>query len=644
MNPFNRRIRMFLVVSVGLVIWGFLFISLARIQILNHQEYSSRAERQHTCRVEVPCNRGKILDRNGILLAGTLSSPSLFANPLQIKKIRHTSSVLEKYLSDGSRVIQRRLSRGGSFVWLERKVSPETRDLVMAENLRGIYSIPEKDRIRPIGSLARRIVGITNVDNVGIEGIEKEFDSVLSGAPGWKVLQCVPDRRNRSMSGFPTQAPCTGCDVVLTLDASVQSVVELELERAVEKTGACWGMVMSMDPASGEVLAIASVMPSEEGTPSLMNRCVSAQFEPGSTYKLITYAAALEERVVTPDDRFSAGNGKMSFGRYTIHDVKEYDSLTVREAFEYSSNVVTAQIALKMGKEMLYSYSRDFGFGSKTGITLPGELSGILRRPCDWSGRSLPTIAMGHEIAVNLVQMVTAYSAIANDGVLMEPHVVREIRDPDGGVVKSFPPVVVRRVVSSETAATMREFLGGVVEHGTGTAADLKSWPTGGKSGTAQMLDSGGGFSNSRFTSSFIGFVPVGKPRLVTAVVLVDLSGVFYGGVVAGPVFRDIMMKVACSELAEPLRGVLRREAVGQWLLAGEEITEREDEPLLQTEEDANVMPNVRGLGLREAKRILLRSGLAVRCVGGGVVLSQDPPPGRGIVPGTHTTLSGSES
>lgn len=633
---------MFVVVTACLACWGVLFAGLVRTQIVRHEEYQNRAERQHTCRVEVPCDRGRILDRNGVLLAGTLSSPSIIANPSQIRNTAETAARLAPILGLSCSSIRSRISRGGHFVWLERKTEPAVAERALAENLPGVYTLPEKDRVHPRGELARLVVGITDVDNRGLEGVEKCFDDFLGGEPGWQVLQRIPERRSRSLPDFPAEPPRDGCDVVLTLDARIQSAVELELGRAVEEHGASWGMALAMDPATGEILALAATEPGAGAEAAALNRCVAAQFEPGSTYKLITYAAALEEGVVRPEDVFDAGGGKMNFGGYTIHDPKEYDSLTVREAFEFSSNIVTAQVALRLGAEALYSYSRAFGIGARTGVELPGEVTGMLRRPCEWSRRSLATVAIGHEVAVNLIQMVSAYAAVANDGVLMEPRIVREILSPEGKRIRGYPPVPVRRVVSRETASLLRDFLRGVVERGTGRAADLGVLQAAGKSGTAQMLEEGGGFSNRRYTSSFIGFVPVEEPRIVVAVVLVDLSGVFYGGLVAAPVFREILWKTACCDLSEPLRDVLERDAAGRWAMA-ERTCRLDPAPAPEARPGpAAAMPALVGLPLREAKRVLLDSGMRVRCEGTGTVTAQDPSPGVALQPGERSYLKGS--
>lgn len=660
MIPFGSRFRLFLVSLAGAALWLLLFGGLVRIQVFEHETYRERADRQHTRRVVIHGNRGRILDRTGEMLAGTLSAPTIVANPSQIRDLGQTEEScrsLSALLGLPIGAVRGPLAREGGFAYIARKVDPDAGDRVAAAGLAGIACIPEKDRIYPYEKLARPVVGITDVDMNGIEGIEKQFDSHLSGEDGWKVLQAIPSRGPRPLPGFPFCPPRDGCDVLLTLDTPLQSIVELELERAVEKTEAACGMALAMEPSTGDILAMATVLSAQEareaGRVPLMNRCVAAQFEPGSTFKIVTYSAAFEEDAVSPLEVFNAGNGEMSFGSYTIHEARtsRYDRLLAREGFEKSSNIVSAQIAYRLGGrgsgsydrsvEKLYSYARAFGFGARTGIALPGEVPGVLRRPADWSGRSLGTVAYGQEIAVNLVQLASAYAAIANDGVLMEPRIVREIRWPDGSVRERIPPRAVRRVVSSETAALMRDLMRGVVDHGTGKEADLKIWPTAGKTGTAEMMVEGGGYSETRFTPSFIGFAPADDPEILLAVVLVDVSKVFYGGVVAGPVFREILLKNACSEIGESFLPALQGEAVATWAHAGEPTAGRPAPAFASA--PADTMPDLSGLFVREAKAWLLKADASVRVRGAGTVAAQDPPAGTPLRPGVACSLVGSE-
>ncbi len=642
----DQKVRTWLVVGGGCAVWLFLLIGLVRIQILEHEFYRSRAERQHTTSVDVPCSRGGIFDRNGELLVGSLRSPSIIANPKQIKQPSAVSRKLAPILNIPEASLRASLSGNRDFVWLKRRVDPAIWSMISDADLPGIYCLLEMDRVRPHGALAAQVVGMTDVDNVGIEGIEKEFESDLCGVPGWQVLQRVPSQASRPSSNLPTMSPVDGNDVVLTLDVRMQSAAEVELRETVLESNSAWGMALVMDPRTGEILAMTSFSREQgDGFSAGMNRCVAAQFEPGSTFKLITFAAAIEMGIIKPEDLYYAWNGRKDFGGYTIRDHHEYDTLTVREAFEFSSNIVTAQIAEALGARNLYSYSRAFGVAGLTGINLPGEVRGKLRRPSEWSGRSLTTLSIGHEVAVNLVQLVFAFGAIANDGILMEPRIVKEVRSRNGDVVRDYPPRRVRRVVSVETAEMMREFMAGVVERGTGKAAALPGWRAGGKSGTAQLVLEDGSYAQSRFTASFIGFAPVRNPKVVVAVVLVDPSGARHsGGQLAGPVFRNILTRAACSDLSDSFGFDLQKRAVASWL----ELVDATDEAPFEAVCAEAVprparMPDVSGMPVREAKQILLQYGAAVRCEGAGRVKSQTPPAGSPFSAADISLLTGSD-
>ncbi|MFH1681078.1 MAG: penicillin-binding transpeptidase domain-containing protein [Candidatus Eisenbacteria bacterium] len=660
MNPYRARWRLFLVCVAGFGAWVLLVAGLVNVQIVKHEQYRKRAEQQHERRVTIPCNRGRIYDRSGEVLARTLSSTTIIADPELIQELgtlRATSGALSEILGIRASEVRGKLERESRFGYIARKVEPEVGDRIAAAGLSGIYCIPEKERTRPFDSLAVQVVGVTDVDMRGLEGIEREFEPYLRGEDGWKILQAIPKIGPRSLPGFPYRPPVDGCDVKLTLDASLQMIVEQEIAAAVERTGAAWAMALAMEPSSGDVLAMATHLSAGErrrtGGSILMNRCVAAQYEPGSTYKLVTYSAAFEERAVSPYEIFDAGNGEMDFGCFRVREARtsRYDRLMAREGFEKSSNIVSAQIGYRLGgrgagfyqrgAEKLYSYSRAFGFGARTGITLPGEVSGVLRRPSDWSARSLGTIAFGQEVAVTLLQLTAAYAAIANDGVLMEPRIVDSVLWPDGSVRERFPPRAVRRVVSTETAALMRDLMRGVVLRGTGKGSDLELWRTSGKTGTAEMIVEGGSYSDERFTPSFVGYAPASDPRIVVAVVLVDVSRVFYGGVVAGPVFREIIRKSACSDIDDVFLPTLRQEAVATWAHVGEPSRAPAAPPFAACLPET--MPDCTGRFLREAKARLLGTEAPVRLRGTGTVASQDPPPGTVLHPGIACTLVGSE-
>lgn len=641
MTAKSRTVRVSVVVAGGIAVWLFLLVSLFRIQVVKHTHYNTLASRQHEKPVEVPARRGNVFDRNEELLVGSSSAPSIIANPSQIEEASAVGRTLASILQCDRRTLTRRLREDREFLYVERKVAPAVWSQIEEASLPGVYSVLERDRVYPYGDLASHILGRTNIDNVGIEGIERQYDEYLRGTPGWRVLQKVPTRGSRPVAGSPFMAPRDGSDIELTIDVGLQGSAEMELEKALARTDAQWGMVLAMEPSTGEILAMTEKtgprFRSKDG--AAMNHCLSAQFEPGSTFKIVAFAAALEQGVVELDQIFDAGGGKYDFGFYKLRDSKEHDSLSVREAFWYSSNIVTAQIANLLGKQNLYRYARKFGFGSISGIDLPGEVAGILRKPVEWSGRSLGTIAIGHEMTVNLVQLVSAFAAIANGGMLMEPHVVREIRDADGHPVFQAEPTAIRRVLRPETAATLRDLLAGVVREGTSKQAALDRWDAAGKSGTAQMLNDDGTFSNRNYVSSFVGFVPAGNPKIALAVVLVDPTGVSAGGVIAGPVFRDILTRAATSMHSDPFADVRRKEAIRTWIASTEagEPASLGAAPIVPS----GTMPDVTGLTIREARRLMLANGVPVSCQGVGTVTAQEPKPGADIAGTSLCILKG---
>jgi cell division protein FtsI (penicillin-binding protein 3) len=405
----------------------------------------------------------------------------------------------------------------------------------------------EAKRAHPRGSLAAQVLGFCDTDGRGVEGVELAFEQHLSGQPGSRVvganahgyLATTPDSRARAAED--------GATIVLTIDTTAQSVLERELRDCVEKSGAACATAVLMDPRTGDVYAMGTFPNFDPGNAGesraehRRNRSITDLAEPGSTFKIVTAAACLERGVAAPGTLVESSKEiELSGGR--LRDKEDYGWVTLEETLTLSVNTATARLAREVGADALYEYARAFGFGCVTGIDLPGEVSGILRRPVHWSGRSLETIAIGQEVAVSPIQLACAYAAVANDGVLMEPRVVREIRDSDGRLVRSFHPKRVRQAVSRETARFLTEILTAVVEDGTGKEARIPGLSVAGKTGTAQRVDpKTGQYDPRRHVSSFVGFLPAEDPKLVGVVVVDRPNGVGYGGQVAAPCFRRIV-------------------------------------------------------------------------------------------------------
>jgi cell division protein FtsI (penicillin-binding protein 3) len=404
------------------------------------------------------------------------------------------------------------------------------------------------ERLHPRGELASQVIGFVSRDGQGREGIELAFQEELRGRDGYREVTADGIGKLRTLPGNEVRPARDGSHVVLTIDATAQAVLERELERCVRETGAVSATAVLLDPSNGDILAMGSYPDYDPSNPGRVPaahrrlRALADLHEPGSTFKLVAAAACLEEGVADRETLVQSCERLELAGGHTLRDREDFGWVTLEEAMVQSVNTATAQLARRLGPELLYDYARAFGFGCVTGIDLSGEVSGILRRPANWSGRSLETVAIGQEVAVSALQLTAAYAAIANDGVLLKPRIVREIRDPDGRRRRSFPVREVRRVVSRQTAETLTAILTKVVEEGTGEEAAIPGVAVAGKTGTAQWYDAQTGrYDRGRFVSVFAGFVPADAPR-ITGVVMVDRpEGAGDGGLVAAPCFRRIV-------------------------------------------------------------------------------------------------------
>jgi|Deesub1362A_J573_1020465.scaffolds.fasta_scaffold00134_52 cell division protein FtsI (penicillin-binding protein 3) len=549
-----KKSRKRAVIISTILYFGFLIIvlRLADLMILDHRNLARRAYTQYLTVRTLHPQRGFIWDRRMREMAVNLEVDSLYAVPSKIEDVDYLSQRLSPIIEISADAIRDRLlkKKERDFIWLKRKIDQQTsHKLVKFKKIYGIDSIgliTETRRFYPKGHTASHILGFTDIDDRGLEGIELQYDEYLRGKVR-KILNSR-DARGRSLSsGF--EEAIAGNNIILTIDETIQYIVEREIERAVEKWRAKAATAIMMNPVSGEILAMANTPFYDPNHPSRYpadyrrNRAITDIYEPGSTFKSILASAALEEGLVDVDEEFDVSRGYIVVGGKAIRDVHRHETLTFREVIQKSSNVGAVQIGLRLGKERYYEYMKRFGFGDRTGIDLPGEVRGILRRPERWSGTSIAALSIGQEIGVTPLQILTAYCAIANGGLLMRPYVVSEIISPQGEVIKRFTPQVIRRVISPETAETVRDILKTVVEEGgTGRRAYIKGNLVAGKTGTAQMVDpETGRYSRDRYASSFVGFVPADDPVIALIVVIYEPKGARYGGVVAAPVFRRIV-------------------------------------------------------------------------------------------------------
>jgi len=531
---------------------GFFLITLRLfiIMVLEHNHLTKKAERQHQKTVIIEPQRGTIYDRKGRELAISVDLESLYGIPSEMEDPDFVAAKLSSVLGMSHHSIEKRLEGNKGFIWLDRKLDPEKVKKVKALSLntKEIGFITESKRFYPQRSLAGHLLGFVGMDNHGLEGIELAYERHLSGEKGWLILERDALGRYIFPPNHNYNPPSPGNNLILTIDGVIQYITEKELDKAMERWKAKSAIAIVMDPRTGEILAMG-VRPEfnpnniENYRPSeWRNRAITDLYEPGSTFKVISAAAALEEGLVKRGDLFDCSKGVIEVGGRLIHDVHKNGILTFSEVIQRSSNVGAIQIGMRLGKERFYKYIRAFGFGEKTGIDLPGEGSGKVREPGKWSGTSIGAISIGQEVSVTPLQLLRAVSAIANKGYLMRPYIISEIRDYEGRVIKGFSPQVVRRVVSEETSKRLTEILKLVVEEGgTGTKAAIEGNTVAGKTGTSQKIDpKTGTYSHERYVSSFVGFLPADDPKLSIIVVVDEPQGSIYGGSVAAPIFKEI--------------------------------------------------------------------------------------------------------
>jgi cell division protein FtsI (penicillin-binding protein 3) len=541
--------------QAAFLIFFLLFIlSLTRllyIQFFRSQYLSEIARKQHNCFMELEPRRGTIYDTNLKPQAVNLVFDSVYAAPKEISEndrqsiTRELSAILEL----DAEVLRNKLSRPKSFVWLARKITPQQSEAIKALNLKGIGFIKESKRCYPNGYLSSQSIGFAGLDNRGQEGLELYYDQYLKGSPGWALL--LRDARSKKINLYERMArPKEGDSLVLTIDEVVQYIAERELDKAYTNSRAKGATIIVMNPFTGEVLALASRPTFDLNKHSnidreqIRNRAICDMFEPGSVFKIVTASAALEEKKVKEQDRFFCENGEYKIANHVLHDHTSHGWLTFQEVIEQSSNIGTCKVAQVIGPETLCRYVKLFGFGSRTGVDLPGEISGQAKELRSWSKTSISAIPMGQEVGVTAMQLASYISVIANGGNLMKPYIVREIRDSSGEPLKVFSPVLIRNVVSPETAARVKKILIGVVENGTGKMAKIPDFTAAGKTGTAQKLEPNGSYSHSKFMASFVGFAPAEDPQIAIVVVIDEPRGAYYGGVVSAPVFKNVAADV----------------------------------------------------------------------------------------------------
>ncbi|OLC01397.1 MAG: hypothetical protein AUH30_00145 [Candidatus Rokubacteria bacterium 13_1_40CM_68_15] len=645
MRVTGLRTRVLLLAAAFVVAFGGVTARLAQLQIVRHRELSGLAERQYSRPVALQAQRGPIVDRNGTPLAASSPAESLFAQPRAVGDPVRVAARLAPIVKVPEDELHAALVSQRPFVWLKRRLPPAVAASVRALREPGLALVPEPLRLYPNRELAAHVIGFEGTDG-GLEGIERAWNDTLVGTPGKAVVGRDALGREIEMQRV-LQTPAAGHGVMLTLDAHIQYVTEREIDAAFRRTSARAAMAVVMDPRTGDVLAIA-IRPTFNPNTFLdvpsrdhwRNRAVTDPFEPGSTFKVILAAAALEEGVVRPDDRFFGENGAITIAKTTIHDWKKYGWLTFSEVLQNSSNVGSIKVGQALGPERYYRYMTAFGFGRPTGLGLPGESRGQLREPPRWSALSLPTLSLGQEVSVTALQMVTAFSAVANGGTMMRPRLVKSVFDAHGRETRRFEPEAVRQVIAPDTARTLTRILISVVEVGTGHNAAIPGYVVAGKTGTAQKLDPGTHrYSRAPGVLSFVGFAPAEEPRFVILVMLDEPKNEKWGSEAAAPIFSAIGREVlryldVPPQDAPPLQIVT---GPGPEPLAPRVRLVSSSEPA--GEGGTTVMPDLRGRPLRQALATLAPFGGRVEVSGRGSVVKQTPQPGSTLAPGLTARL-----
>ena len=637
------RFRLRLVTGGLLLAFVLLIARSLQIQFFQRQDWADFANKQVQRNLRLEPRRGDIYDRNGQELAVSIEMESLAANPRVIDNPVATARKLSRVIQAPAVSLAKKLRQERAFVWLKHYLSPHQADAVRALGIQGIHFVRENRRYYPNVELAGQVIGFVGRDHLGLEGLEVAQDLILRGHSG--TLSGAKDARGQIIytQGIPDESRPLGYSIRLTLDKRIQYIAENELKRTVHDFGAKSGMTVVMEPQSGEVLAMG-VYPTfnpnsfaSYGPSVWRNRAVTDAFEPGSTFKVFLAAAALEEGLVNPNDLFYCEQGKYRILDHTIHDLKRFGWLSLAQILRFSSNIGAAKIAEKLGPERFYHYIRAFGFGAPTSICLSGETSGLIRSPDEWSPVDLAAAGFGQSLSVSAIQLATALGAIANDGLLMRPLLIKEVLDGQGRVVRRNKPMVVRRVISADTAGKMKAALADVLKSdGTGSLAALSQYQAAGKTGTAQKSNhQTGGYADDRCTASFVGFVPVTDPKILVVVVVNEPQKGFYGGVVAAPTFRRIAEQTLHALQVPPERVKAKSERVAAFdhgLTSEDSLVALQPVAYVRTKySQAMVMPDLTGLSLREALNRLKNFAGSLDIHGSGRVVGQNPEPGRDL-------------
>ena len=651
--------RVYVLVAI-MAIWGLgIGVRLYGLQIAESADYIEKAKDQQQVALKTTPRRGDILDRNGNELAISVKANSVFAHPYEIKDRQEAARVVSRLTGVSYEKLFKQFDPKNSFVWVKRKISDREKAAIEAADLPGVYFQKEFRRFYPNRDMAAHLLGYVDIDEVGRTGLEASYDDHVHGQSG-KILM-FRDAHGKSFQR-EEQAPQIGANLTTTIDKSIQFVVEKELKAAADKTRAEAISIIVMDPKTGAILAMANAPmfnPNEYASfpkSSWINHSLSLIYEPGSTFKVVAVAAALEEGLITPDEIIDCQNGSITLGRRTIRDHNPYGLLSVREIIQNSSNVGTIKIADRLGDDRLAAYIKRLGFGQRTSVDLPAEIGGLVWDLKNWEKTSFASMAIGQEIGVTPLQIVSLVAAIANGGILYKPYVVQKIQDSSGVVVKEVNPSG-HRVLSETTARQIQTMLEGVVTDGTAKASKLEGYTAAGKTGTAQKATPGRGYIGHKYVASFAGFAPASNPQLAIVVVVDEPKGLYYGAEVAAPVFKRIAEQVLRSRgvlpdipdyapkytatPAKKSKAAPRTPSVDvpEFKVLDAALVSPANAPADVLQLGEILLPDFSGQSFKQALTEIGKLGLEPRIMGSGRVIAQNPPAGSRVGPGARVQL-----
>ena len=651
------RTRITILSSLILLGWVILAARLFQIQIIDGNDYRIQGKRQAQVKVTLPATRGIIYDRKGLALTSNIIHYSIGVHPAKIEDQDSLADFLSQLTGKSPQHYLSRLESEKPFIYLERNLLNQECESLLDKQFAGVVVEKQVSRNYPHQNIASQTLGFIDVDGKGIAGIELKYDRFLKGEAGWVVKSADGLGKTQRKINYPVNQPANGADIYLTIDLEYQTLLQEELIRRIEETGARSASGILMNPQDGSILAMASVPDYDPGAPgnypveNQKNRVITDQFEPGSTYKIVCATAALDQNTVTIDEEFNCEGGKYSFAGKIIEDWESFGLLNFSQIIEQSSNVGIIKIAERIGANSLYRYSRDYGFGALTNIGLVGETSGILRNTSDWTAISLAELSIGYEVGVTALQLTCAFATIANGGILMKPRIIDRIVSQDGVVVYSDRPEVVRKVADQSCMRALSGMLTKVVATGTGMTAGIPGWLIAGKTGTAQKFFNGR-YSKSKYISNFAGFFPADNPQIVGVFVLDEPNiGYHWGGIGAAPLFKRVVQRII--NLDDDLLLVTVQQSDNQSseiTIPKIESTPRPTENLVALSTVALVaqpvkntnnctIPDIRGMSLRKALKTIRIAGLIPKFQGSGTVAWQSPKPGLIVSPNSTCVI-----